>query len=469
MKETELLQKAREFLRENREAIVADIGALVDIPSVQGSPAPGAPFGEGPRRALDRALEIAARMGFEPHSHEDCMGWFDLPGEREAHIATIAHLDVVPAGEGWTFEPFRMERRGDWLIGRGTDDDKGPLVYCMYLAKFFRESGIKLRYTLRTLMGCNEETGMGDVGPYLAAQPQPLFCLSSDALFPVCNGEKGLFQGEFVSPKLEGNVVDIQAGEASNMIPERAVCLVKFRGRLPLGREGIEAATEDGLLRITAHGVGAHSAMPERGKNAIGLLVDFLLTEGLTDEDERPFFELLHRLHLSPYGQGLGVDCKDDALGALTCVGGVIRMRDGVIRQNINIRYPAAVTGPGLAERLEAAAGAAGSAFSLIDYSEPFFIPEEDPVIRLLLDAHREVTGSAAPAYAWGGGTYARCFRRAASFGPGLAGEEIKPDFVGDCHGPDEGTSLSTLDESFLVYALAVLRMQGLEPEELGG
>lgn len=266
MKETELLQKAREFLRENREAIVADIGALVDIPSVQGSPAPGAPFGEGPRRALDRALEIAARMGFEPHSHEDYMGWFDLPGEREAHIATIAHLDVVPAGEGWTFEPFRMERRGDWLIGRGTDDDKGPLVYCMYLAKFFRESGIKLRYTLRTLMGCNEETGMGDVGPYLAAQPQPLFCLSSDALFPVCNGEKGLFQGEFVSPKLEGNVVDIQAGEASNMIPERAVCLVKFRGRLPLGREGIEAATEDGLLRITAHGVGAHSAMPERGK-----------------------------------------------------------------------------------------------------------------------------------------------------------------------------------------------------------
>lgn len=209
--------------------------------------------------------------------------------------------------------------------------------------------------------------------------------------------------------------------------------------------------------------------MPERGKNAIGLLVDFLLTEGLTDEDERPFFELLHRLHLSPYGQGLGVDCKDDALGALTCVGGVIRMRDGVVRQNINIRYPAAVTGPGLAERLEAAAGAAGSAFSLINYSEPFFIPEEDPVIRLLLDAHREVTGSAAPAYTWGGGTYARCFRRAVSFGPGLAGEEIKPDFVGDCHGPDEGTSLSTLDESFLVYALAVLRMQGLEPEELGG
>lgn len=90
-------------------------------------------------------------------------------------------------------------------------------------------------------------------------------------------------------------------------------------------------------------------------------------------------------------------------------------------------------------------------------------------MIRLLLDAHREVTGSAAPAYTWGGGTYARCFRRAVSFGPGLAGEEIKPDFVGDCHGPDEGTSLSTLDESFLVYALAVLRMQGLEPEELGG
>lgn len=107
---------------------------------------------------------------------------------------------MVPAGEGWTFEPFRMERRGDWLIGRGADDDKGPLVYCMYLAKFFRESGIKLRYTLRTLMGCNEETGMGDVGPYLAATPAPLLPLLRRAV-PGLQRRKGASSRGSSSPR----------------------------------------------------------------------------------------------------------------------------------------------------------------------------------------------------------------------------------------------------------------------------
>jgi len=44
------------------------------------------------------------------------------------HFAFAGHLDVVPAGEGWTSAPFAPERRGDLLFGRGAVDMKGAIA-----------------------------------------------------------------------------------------------------------------------------------------------------------------------------------------------------------------------------------------------------------------------------------------------------------------------------------------------------
>jgi succinyl-diaminopimelate desuccinylase len=44
------------------------------------------------------------------------------------HFAFAGHLDVVPAGEGWTSAPFAPERRGDLLYGRGAVDMKGAIA-----------------------------------------------------------------------------------------------------------------------------------------------------------------------------------------------------------------------------------------------------------------------------------------------------------------------------------------------------
>ena len=40
----------------------------------------------------------------------------------------VGHSDVVPAGPGWTADPFAPQRVGDELIGRGTTDMKGGLA-----------------------------------------------------------------------------------------------------------------------------------------------------------------------------------------------------------------------------------------------------------------------------------------------------------------------------------------------------
>ncbi len=43
------------------------------------------------------------------------------------HFAFAGHVDVVPAGAGWTSAPFVPERRGDLLYGRGAVDMKGAI------------------------------------------------------------------------------------------------------------------------------------------------------------------------------------------------------------------------------------------------------------------------------------------------------------------------------------------------------
>ena len=61
-----LNQKIDAYIAENKEQLLQDIAALVAIDSVEGTPEEGAPFGAGPRAALDKTLELAAGMGLRP-------------------------------------------------------------------------------------------------------------------------------------------------------------------------------------------------------------------------------------------------------------------------------------------------------------------------------------------------------------------------------------------------------------------
>lgn len=466
MNEEQLKQKIEGFIEENRSRLVADIGRLVAVRSVEEAPLPGAPFGEGPKKALETALQIGEEMGFEPHNCDNYVGWVELPGQQEGHIATITHVDVVPEGDGWSGSPYQMREREGWIIGRGVADDKGPSVLCLYLAKFFKELGVPLRYGLRILLGANEETGMEDIPYYLERNPQPLFCFSPDSEFPVCHGEKGLFGGSFVSGPLAGNLVAFSGGVANNVVPDRATCLVKTDPAALPPAERISIAAENGMARLEAQGVGGHAAFPQGSVNAIALLVDYLLGNNLCTAEEAAFLRLLQRLHQNTNGSGVGIACKDDAFGELTVIGGVISFEGGRLRQQIDCRFPTATDGEGLLTALEGAAAEAGAAFEEEFVKEPFFIPEDAPVVQTLLEVYNEVTGKQEKAYTMGGGTYARAFAHATSFGPEEAGEE-KPDFAGPMHGADEAASIEGLLAALRIYILAVWRLQQLELENL--
>ncbi|MGD9559438.1 MAG: Sapep family Mn(2+)-dependent dipeptidase [Oscillospiraceae bacterium] len=462
MTDRELLEKIDDFIALNEEKIVADIARLVAVPSVLAPAAPGAPFGPAVRQALDVALDIAAGMGLDTCDGDGYVGWASLPGEERGHIATIAHVDVVPAGEGWSGDAFTMRERDGWLLGRGVSDDKGPAVLCLYAAKFFKELGVPLQYELRVLLGCNEESGMGDLPYYFEDNPQPLFCFSPDASFPLCNGEKGNFLGWYTSGPVQGTLLAFDTGDAPNVIAGNASCLLDADPAGLPAAERITITEENGHARLSASGISGHAAKPEGTLNAIGVLVGYLLDNHLCSESEIRFLELMRRLHDHSDGSGLGIACEDEVFGALTCNGGVVKLEDGRLGQSVDIRYPTSTTGDALVAALAAEGEKHGASFAAERIDAPFYIPPDAPPIQALLNAYSEVSGHEAKPFTMGGGTYARHFLRAVSYGP--QDRHIpQPDFAGAEHGPNEGASLQALLTALKIYILGLWWLMQLD------
>ena len=237
------------FVEENRDNILRDITRLVAVPSVEGTPEPGAPFGPGPKAALDKALEIAAELGLDTFNADSYIGWAETGkiADGQKFLATITHTDVVPEGNGWDADPYTVRVRDGWLLGRGVADDKGPSILCLYALKYLKDSGAALKYPVRALLGANEETNMHDVDYYAEHYPMPAFCFTPDAEFPVCNGEKGGFNGEFVSPKFENGIITaFEGGVAHNAVPDRASCTVQVAAGALVPCEGVTFEAGEG-------------------------------------------------------------------------------------------------------------------------------------------------------------------------------------------------------------------------------
>ena len=453
------------FAESNRDNILRDISRLCAVPSVEGKPEPDAPFGPGPRDALAKALEIAADLGLDVHNADSYIGWAETGpiAKGQKFLATITHTDVVPEGNGWDADPYTVRLREGWLLGRGVSDDKGPSILCLYALKYLKDSGIALRYPVRALLGANEETNMKDVEYYAKHFEMPAFCFTPDAEFPVCNGEKGGFNGEIVSPVFENGVIlDFAGGVAHNAVPDRAHCVVRTAADAIRTGEGVTLEDNgDGTLTLRGWGKSGHAAMPQGTVNAIGLLVNCLLDSGICTPAETAYLKVLHKLHAATDGSVLGIAVDDGLFDPLTIIGGTIEMRDGALRQSFDCRFPTNTD----AEKLTAAMTAAcGDAARLEDLGSrvPFYIPADSPAIQTLIHTYNEVTGEDKKPFTMGGGTYARHFPFAVSFGPEHTDLPL-PDFAGPMHGANEGANFDKMIEALKIYILALLRLEELE------
>ena len=452
-----LMRDVAHFVEENKENVLRDIGRLVAIDSVMGEEKPGMPFGEGPAQALKLGLEIAGELGLEAHNCEDRMGYAQV-GQGTDYLATITHLDVVPS-VGWAEDPFTLRRREGYIIGRGVLDDKGPSVLCLYALKYLKDKGAPLRYPVRALLGLNEENHMADLDYYLANYKAPLFCFSPDANFPLCNGEKGIFHGKVVSWLPMKRVKDIRGGVAANVIPDQAEAWVEAE-KLS-STERVTAQREGDCWHLTAKGIGGHASAPEGTVNAIGVLVDYILEQGILSGAEEDFFYGLQRLHSDPYGVNLGLDTEDMIFTPLTIVGGVIGMEEGHVFQTVDCRYPTTSSGQDIVAQLTGNWGELAQVHVLSD-DKPFYMALDNPAVQVCVDTYNAVTGEQAQPYTIGGGTYARHFPNAVSFGPEHP-ERPAPDFAGPIHGVDEAANIDWLMEALQIYILALIELEKLD------
>ena len=455
------LQDIDRFVSEHEDEIVRNIARLVAIPSVEGPSEPGAPFGREPKRALECGLTIAEELGLKAVNCEDRIG-HALVGEDhgQGYLATITHVDVVPAGDGWEQDPFLLQERDGYLIGRGVLDDKGPGILCLYALKYLRDREIPLRYPVRALLGSNEENNMHDLEYYLEHYPSPVFCFSPDADFPLINGEKGIYHALLSSRHTPGNVLEINGGVAANAVPAKASARVRAERLLSTEQVRAELA-EPGIWALSSAGVSGHASMPAGTVNAIALLVDYLLENNIPNSDELPYFRFLARLHAATDGSSLGLRSEDGRFTALTAVGGKITTEAGIISQTIDVRYGTTMSGEIITAALREAAGEAADVTVTGD-AVPFYMDPENPAVKACIESYNLVTGENAKPITIGGGTYARHFPNAAAFGPEHH-DRPYPSFCGPIHGVNEAAKKSDFMEALKIYIQALLRLEALD------
>ena len=103
-------KQIKEYILSHRDEFLADLEKLIAIDSVNGPELPGKPYGEGPAQALDAFLELAAAYGFHTENWDYRVGFASFGPQTEGRkLDIVAHLDIVPVGEGWEVtEPLVM-------------------------------------------------------------------------------------------------------------------------------------------------------------------------------------------------------------------------------------------------------------------------------------------------------------------------------------------------------------------------
>ena len=163
---------------------------LVKIDSVKAEPCGDAPFGEGVKRALLKALSISEDLGFDTVNLDNYIGYAQY-GQGEDYVCAIGHVDVVPTGEGWKQPPFSGYEEDGVIYSRGILDNKGPVMSCLYGMYALKELGLSPKRPIRIIFGCDEESGFHDLPYYLKREKPPVYGFTPDCKYPVVYAERG--------------------------------------------------------------------------------------------------------------------------------------------------------------------------------------------------------------------------------------------------------------------------------------
>lgn len=453
--------RLHEWLRAHEGPLLEEYRSLLRIPSIEDAPAPNAPFGKANRDALDYALNLGDACGMRTKDIEGYCGYAEF-GSGDKLIMCLGHLDVVPVGPGWKHDPFGAEIDGGYVYARGAIDDKGPTIAGFYAMRAIQECLPDLGVRMRTVFGCNEESGFQCVERYVQTEEAPTFGIAPDSGWPLYHGEKGIANAVVDWPLPQGgvSVLTIEGGQRPNIVIDacRAVLRVAPSARAWIDERLSEAwdrniTTEWSGDELAVHAIGkaAHGSTPFAGDSA-GIRVLRFLKEIAPLDQELAYKAFFEASHIG--GAGIGIAGSDEVSDDLTCNLGIVETVGNCARFTFNIRYPVTWQGNGLRDRILARLDQTPAGPSLVSFNDspPLYFPVDHPLVQTILDVHEAETGERGTPGVMGGGTYARAIPNTVSVGTGWEGD-------GNAHETDERLKIDSLYRMSRIYAHILYRL----------
>lgn len=482
---------ARAWLNEcGRAEAVALTKALVAFPTISAEQTAA----DGPAFAAMRGfLEgWANEAGLKMETFGKNEAWIVSYGEGAPSVGFVMHADVVPVQEagqpkaeglpvGWTVPPFEVTEKDGRLYGRGTEDDKGPIASALVVLKALKAFGYQPQGNLQVIMGTGEEHDWDGMIAYAKQATHPRSVISVDAEFPVVVGESGFVAWKLSWPLVKAGkkkkscleATELKGGQFLTQIPgEAELGFAKVNAKLLEAAKVKEEPNRSGYrLEVRAHGEAAtvkvsgaavHSSVAEDGKNALwalaGLARHLDLCPGGINDALIVLREIFDGDH---YGEKLGLAYEHPTMGKLLVAPTVLRVEGAQVILAINMRRPEGPSSEAFAASLDQALARLKKFSPAINevvadryVGKPHLADTTGPLTATLLAIYREVTGQAdAQVMTIRGGTYARLFPGAVSFGPALP----KTPYRG--HAPDEYLELSSLEVMLKTQLEAVLRL----------
>ena len=340
-----------------------------------------------------------------------------LEGARSTQCVHFnGHLDVVPAGEGWTKDPFGGEILtgigGSRLYGRGTSDMKAGLAASLYAVEAVRRAGVALPGVVEQSATVDEESGGFAGVAYLAEN------------------------GYLTTSRQQHVIITEPHGP----------------GRVCLGHRGVW------WFDVVMHGHIAHGSMPFDGVNAVDRMNVFLnavngklrpkLAGRVTAMPVEPAAARHATLNINSIFAGQPLDARQTPCVPDRCTAVFDRrwLAEEVLEE-IRQEVVELLADTGLPHEIHDRM-----------VVHPTFTPRDSPVASAVAGAIQDVCGKPAEFIA-SPGTYDQKhfvgiakIRDCISYGPGTL--EL-------AHQPDEYVSLEDLEASAKVMALATLRLMG--------
>ncbi|QYK00018.1 dipeptidase [Shewanella psychrotolerans] len=373
-------------------------------------------------------------------------------GESERKLGIITHGDVQPADPKlWHKSPYELDitTTPGLLIGRGTEDDKGPIVTAMYAMKAIKDKGLSLDRRIELMVYMAEESDWGPLKAFLKGFTPADINITIDAEYPVVTAEKGWSEIRFLIPNSETGIeatgpslLTFSGGSFASQVPQQATAtlinidanlLEKIKQRSELQRGMRYQFISDGdKLTIMADGKSVHSSTPEDGVNAVthlaAILAGFSWPKNQASLTQSFISQMIG---LGVYAELFGdIAYSDDFMGKMTLAPTVVNSTEKGAEVVMNLRRPLGKSAELLERQTQEALKewqqAHGVTLQQVEtyWGEPKLM-DKAPHLTTLLSVFGYFARVKAPKpIAIGGSTNSKLFPNALSFGPAMPGVE---------------------------------------------